>query len=188
MDISVLGIALLGISILAQRIAHRRRSRAFQAAVREAAELGGRVDPPARDLAVLAGSVNELLEAMSARQLEAQRASEAMNAERAAASAERRETEARAERERLEAAAKAAQQRELDAAEARRLREIDAAEAQRLQELAATEARCACRWRERVTDRPIGRAVASGMSPASAVIGVATTKLAGRRHGGYPHP
>ena len=52
--ISILGIALLGISILAQRMAVRRRNRDFQAAVREAAELGGRVDPPARDLAVLA--------------------------------------------------------------------------------------------------------------------------------------
>ena len=52
-----------------------------------ATEFGGRVDPPARDLAVLAASVNELLDAMSNRQLEAQRVSDAMNAERAAAAA-----------------------------------------------------------------------------------------------------
>ena len=56
--IGVLGIALLAISILALQRARARR--------------GGRVTPPSREFAVLATSVNELLAAMTANQLEVQ--------------------------------------------------------------------------------------------------------------------
>ena len=83
--ISILGIALLLISILAQRLGRARRNRVFQAAVEAAAAAGGRVTAPARDLAGLAGGVNGLLDVMTERQLEAQHASEAAAAERAAA-------------------------------------------------------------------------------------------------------
>jgi sensor domain CHASE-containing protein len=93
--IGILGIALLGISILAQRLGHARRNKAFQQAVRAAAASGGRVAPPARDLAVLATSVNELLDEMTARQREAQREQEQLASDRTAATAAQREHQAR---------------------------------------------------------------------------------------------
>ena len=138
--ISVLGIALLAISILAQRAGHARRNRAFQLAVSAAAADGGRVAPPGRELAVLATSVNNLLDVMHERQLEAQRASQAAAAERAAAAEAKLESEARVERERAQAAAEARLAREQAAAEAQRERELAAAQAQREREQAAAEA------------------------------------------------
>ncbi len=127
--IGVLGIALLGISILAQRIAHARRNRAFLRAVRAAAADGGRVAPPGRSLAVLATSVNELLDVMTARQLEAQRESDAMAAERAAAAAAQLESEALAERARADAAAEAQRASAEAATQARRTSAAAAREA-----------------------------------------------------------
>jgi signal transduction histidine kinase/sensor domain CHASE-containing protein len=103
--VSVLGIALLAISILAQRMARGRRNHAFVQAVRTASASGGRVTPPTRELAVLASSANELLDAITARQLEAQHASEAI----AAAAAAELASEARAQ----QAAAYAAGQAEI---------------------------------------------------------------------------
>ncbi len=103
--VGVLGIALLAISILAQRLARGRRNRAFVQAVRTAAASGGRVSPPTRELAVLASSANQLLDTITARQLEAQRASEAALAAAAAEFA----SEARAQ----QAAAYAAGQGEI---------------------------------------------------------------------------
>ncbi|MGA2010025.1 MAG: methyl-accepting chemotaxis protein, partial [Solirubrobacteraceae bacterium] len=139
--IGVLGIALLAISILAQRFGRERRNRAFVRAVRAAAAGGGRVTPPARELAVLATSVNELLDAMTEREHEAQRVSEAMADERAAAEAARLDSEVREQREREQAALEAREQREQAAREAQTARELAAAEAQRATDEAATEAR-----------------------------------------------
>ena len=79
--ICLLGLALLGISIVAQHFGRARRNRAFIAAVRAAAAGGTHVTPNSRELATLAGSVNELLDAMTERQQEAQRASDAAAAE-----------------------------------------------------------------------------------------------------------
>jgi signal transduction histidine kinase len=78
--IGVLGIALLAISILALQRARARRDRAFLTAVRAATASGGRVTPPSSEFAVLATSVNELLDAMTAHQLEAQHAKAAYDA------------------------------------------------------------------------------------------------------------
>ena len=138
--IGVLGIALLGISIIAQRIGHARRNRAFLRAVRAAAADGGRVAPPGRSLAVLATSVNELLDVMTARQLEAQRESDAMAAERAAAAAAQLESEALAERARADAAAEAQRARADAAAEAQRASAEAATQARRTSAAAAREA------------------------------------------------
>jgi PAS domain S-box-containing protein len=91
--IGVLGIAMLAISILAQRMARERRNRLFAQAVRTASASGERVIPAARELAVLASSANELLDTITVRQLEAQDASEAM----AAAAAAEMASEARAQ-------------------------------------------------------------------------------------------
>jgi signal transduction histidine kinase len=91
--IGVLGIAMLAISILVQRMARERRNHLFAQAVRTASASGGRVTPAARELAVLASSANELLDTITARQREAQHASEAM----AAAAAAEGESEARAQ-------------------------------------------------------------------------------------------
>jgi hypothetical protein len=129
--ICLLGLALLGISILAQHLGRARRNRAFITAVRAAAANGTHVTPNSRELATLAGSVNELLDAMTERQHEAQRASDAAAAEHAAAANERVEAEARAERERLETEARAERERAETAAEHQREREIAAAEVTR---------------------------------------------------------
>lgn len=139
--ISILGIALLVISILAQRRGHARRNRAFQHAVRAAAATGGRVAAPARELAGLADSVNELLDEMTSRQREAQRQQEEIASERTAAELARRESDAQAERARAEAAAEAERERQQATAEAQREHERSAAEAQRQREEAAAQAR-----------------------------------------------
>jgi methyl-accepting chemotaxis protein/sensor domain CHASE-containing protein len=138
--IGVLGIALLLISIAAQRVGHARRSRVFVHAVRAAAADGSRVESPGRQLAVLATSVNELLDVMTERQAEARREQEAAAAERAAAAAEKIESEAREERARVESEAEA--QRERDrAAAAAQAASIDAAtQARRTSAAAAREA------------------------------------------------
>jgi PAS domain S-box-containing protein len=103
--IGLLGIALLGISILAQRVGRERRYRAFLYAVRAATASGERVTPPARELAMVATGVNELLDTITVRQLEAQQAIAAM----AAATTAELESEARAR----QAAAYAAGQEEI---------------------------------------------------------------------------
>ncbi|MGA2925679.1 MAG: methyl-accepting chemotaxis protein [Solirubrobacteraceae bacterium] len=139
--IGVLGIALLAISIFAQRAGHARRSHAFQRAVQAAAADGGHVTPPGRELAVLAGSVNDLLDVISERQRQAQRDSEAIADERAQAAAAKLESEARLERERERAAAAAQHEREEAAAAAQRDREQAAAEAKQEREQAAARAR-----------------------------------------------
>ncbi len=69
----MLGIALLAISVLAQRAGRARRNRAFHRAVADAAAGGGRVEASSRDLEVLAASVNDLLDEMSRRQADAER-------------------------------------------------------------------------------------------------------------------
>ena len=139
--ISILGVALLAISILAQRLGRARRNRAFLAAVRAAAADGGQVEAPARDLAVLATSVNELLQVMGERQAEAQRESEARAAERAEAMAVQRESDARDRQLRAEAAAAGEHDLAIAAADAERARNEAAAEAERAREFAAAQAR-----------------------------------------------
>jgi PAS domain S-box-containing protein len=103
--IGLLGIALLGVSILAQRVGRERRYRAFLQAVRAATASGERVSPPARELAMLATGVNELLDTITVRRLEAQHATDAM----AAATAAELESDVRAR----QAAAYAAGQEEI---------------------------------------------------------------------------
>lgn len=139
--IGILGIALLALSILTQRVAQGRRNRAFHAAVADAAARGGRVDAPSRDLRVLADSVNGLLDEMETRQRAAEAERQTAAAEQAAADA-RRAAERAAELE-AQAAAEAGAQRERDAlaAEAERQRAEAAAEAERARESAAAEAR-----------------------------------------------
>jgi methyl-accepting chemotaxis protein/sensor domain CHASE-containing protein len=138
--IALLGIALLLISMAAQRVGHARRSRAFVHAVRAAAAGGGHVEAPGRGLAVLAGSVNELLDVMTARQLEAQQEHEAITAERAAATAARIEAEAAAERVRIEAEAEAQRERDLAAGAAQAASIEAATQARRTSAAAAREA------------------------------------------------
>jgi len=138
--IGVLGIALLLISVAAQRVGHARRSRAFVHAVRDAAAEGGHVEAPGRELGVLAGSVNELLDVMTERQLEAQREHDAISAERAAAATAQIESEARAERARLEAEAAAERERDAAAAAAQAASIEAATQARRTSAAAAREA------------------------------------------------
>jgi methyl-accepting chemotaxis protein len=139
--IGVLGIALLLISIVAQRHGQRRRNHSFQQAVQVAAADGGHVTAPGRELTVLASSVNELLDVMAARQVEAERERESAAAERSAAEIAKVEADARAEREREQAAAEAQREREQVALEAEREREQAAAQADREREEAAASAR-----------------------------------------------
>ncbi len=138
--IGVLGIALLLISILAQKAGHARRNRAFMRAVRAAAAGGGRVTPPGRDLRVLATSVNELLDVMTERQAQAQHQHDALVEERAAAVTARLEDEARVEHERAEAETVAQRQRERAAAEAQVASAEAATQARRTSAAAAREA------------------------------------------------
>ena len=128
--IGILGLALLAIAIGAQRLGVSRRNKLFRVAVDGAKLSGSHVEPPSRDLAVLADSVNGLLDEMAAR------ASQAA-AERETAAAEREAANLAAAREREEAAAEAARQREEAAAEREREREI--AERQREDDRAAAE-------------------------------------------------
>jgi methyl-accepting chemotaxis protein len=139
--IGILGLALLALSVLAQRAGQARRNRAFQQAVAGAAARGGRVEAVSRDLKVLAGSVNGLLEEMEARQRAADAEREAAAAEQAAADA-RRAAERAAELE-AQAAAEAEAQREREALAAEADRHVlqAAAEAERASETAAAEAR-----------------------------------------------
>jgi methyl-accepting chemotaxis protein len=137
--ITVLGLALLGISILAQRLARARRNREFLDAVRAAAAGGGRVTPPARELAVLATSVNELLDTMTARQLEAQHAIERADGERAQAAAAQRDGDVRAQRASAEATAEAQRASAEATAEAQRASAEATAEAQRASAEAARD-------------------------------------------------
>lgn len=147
--ISVLGLLLLLVSILAQRTALRRRNHSFRRAVAEAAHAGAEVQAPSRELAPLAASVNELLAEMARRRqaaererahateaeaaAEARRAAEreadarAREAAEARQAAERAALEEETERERRQAAA-AAEQAGVDAA--REARRRSAAEAQ----------------------------------------------------------
>jgi methyl-accepting chemotaxis protein/sensor domain CHASE-containing protein len=139
--IGVLGISLLLITIVAQRLGQRRRNHSFQQAVQVAAADGGHVTAPGRELTVLASSVNELLDVMAARQVEAERERESAAAERSAAEIAKVEADARAEREREQAAAEAQREREQVALEAEREREQAAAQADREREEAAASAR-----------------------------------------------
>jgi hypothetical protein len=127
--IGVLGLLLLLVSVLAQQTAIRRRNGAFRRAVAEAAATGNEVQPPSRDLAPLAASVNELLAEMAARQ-------EAAELERANAAATEAAAEARRAAER-DADAQATQD-----AEARRAAELAELEeeAERERRQAALEA------------------------------------------------
>ncbi|HET8977476.1 MAG TPA: methyl-accepting chemotaxis protein [Solirubrobacteraceae bacterium] len=139
--IGVLGIALLTISLLAQRAGRARRNRAFHRAVREAAAHGGHVKAPSRDLAVLAAGVNELLDEMAHRQRAAEREREAAAAERAAAET-RRAAERQAEhRAQAEAEAEAQRERAELEADAQRERAEAAAAADLASRAAAAEAR-----------------------------------------------
>jgi methyl-accepting chemotaxis protein/sensor domain CHASE-containing protein len=139
--ISVLGLALLSISILAQRVGTSRRNRVLQAAIRAATADGGRVSAPSREFAVLATTVNELLEEMTARQREAQRQQDEIARERSQAATAKRASEDRAERERAEAAAAAERERAEAAAAAERERAETAAAAERERADAAAAAR-----------------------------------------------
>lgn len=143
--IGVLGIVLLLVSIVAQRAGVVRRNRMFQLAVRRAASEGGHVAPPSKEFAVLASSVNALLDEMSARQEQAQAEREGAAAEREAASERRRVLELESRREREQAEAEAQRQREELAAERER-----AAQAQlEAERLAAAEREEAILERER---------------------------------------
>jgi methyl-accepting chemotaxis protein len=137
---SAIAIGLLLISVAAQRVGHARRTRKFVHAVREAAAGGGHVEAPGRDLAVLADSVNALLDGMTERQVEAQRERDAVELERAAATAARIEAEAAAERARLEAQAQAEHERDAAAAAARAASIEAATQARRTSAAAAREA------------------------------------------------
>ncbi len=139
--IGVLGILLLVISIAAQRLGNARRNRIFVAAVESAAAGGGRVLAPSRDLAVVADSINRLLDAIAERQAYAQREAAELAAERAAAAEARLESDVRAERARADAVAEAQRQHDLAAAEVAREREWDAAEAEADRLRSAGEAR-----------------------------------------------
>ncbi len=139
--ICLLGLALLAISILAQHLGRARRNRTFITAVHAAATDGGHVTATSRELATLAASVNELLDAMTDRQREAQRASDAAAAERVTAASERRDAEARAERERLAAEAELERERAETSADHEREREIAAAEAEFERAHSAAQAR-----------------------------------------------
>ena len=139
--ISLLGLALLSISILAQRVGTSRRNRVLQSAIRAATAEGGRVSPPSREFAALASSVNELLEEMTARQRETQRQQDAIAHERARAARASRASEERAERERAEAAAAAERARAEAAAAAARERAETAAAAERARADSAAAAR-----------------------------------------------
>jgi methyl-accepting chemotaxis protein len=139
--IGVLGITLLVLSILTQRVAQARRNRAFHAAVADAAARGGRVEAASRDLRVLADSVNGLLDEMEARQRAADAEREAAAAEQAAADAHRAEERAAELEAQTVAEAEAQREREAMAAEAERRRAEAAAEAQQASEAAAAEAR-----------------------------------------------
>jgi methyl-accepting chemotaxis protein/sensor domain CHASE-containing protein len=145
--IGVLGIALLLISIVAQRTGVARRNRLFQFAVRDAAASGGHVAAPSQDLAVLASSVNGLLDEMVARQQQAEAEREAAQAEREASAERRRRFEEGQQRERDEAAAAAQTQREELAAERERATQAQL-EAEREAQL-EREAAAAERERER---------------------------------------
>jgi methyl-accepting chemotaxis protein len=118
--IGVLGIVLLLISIVAQRTGVLRRNRLFQLAVRRAATDGSHVAPPSKDLAVLATSVNALLDEMTARQQQAEAEREGAASEREAASERRRQLELDSQRERERAATDAQRQREELASERER--------------------------------------------------------------------
>jgi methyl-accepting chemotaxis protein len=143
--IGILGIVLLLISILAQRSGVVRRNRLFQLAVRRAAANGEHVTAPSKDLSVLAGSVNELLDMIAERQHQTEAEREATDAEREAATERRRRLELDSQREREEAAAAAQRQREELAAERER-----AAQAQlETERIAAAEREQAALQRER---------------------------------------
>ncbi|MGC9221375.1 MAG: methyl-accepting chemotaxis protein [Solirubrobacteraceae bacterium] len=118
--IGVLGVALLAISIFAQRVRVTRRTRLFEAAVADAAATGQLVSSPSRDLTALARAVNGLLEEMSNRQRDGEAEREAAAAEREAAAERRRAMELQAQSERQEAAIAAQRQREQLAAERER--------------------------------------------------------------------
>ncbi len=140
--IGILGIALLAISIFAQRAGVRRRNRLFRCAVAHAAEAGGHVEAPSKDLAVLATSVNGLLDEMTARQQQAEAEREAATAEREVSAERRRESERQQQLERDQAAIEAQRQREELAAERERAAEAQLEaerEAQRQREAAAAE-------------------------------------------------
>jgi methyl-accepting chemotaxis protein len=139
--IGVLGLALLVIAIVAQRYGVTRRNRLFRVAVDEAKTTGDLVEPPSRDLAVLAQSVNGLLDEMTARAAQAA-------AEREEAAAARERASLDAAHERAQAADEAAGQREQAAMErerererVEREREDDRLTAQIASEAAAADAR-----------------------------------------------
>jgi sensor domain CHASE-containing protein len=143
--IGLLGIVLLLISILAQRSGVVRRNRLFQLAVRRASAGGERVSAPSKDLAVLAGSVNDLLDLIAERQRQAEAEREAGDAERNAAAERRRQLELESQQQREAAASAAQQQREELAAERER-----AAQAQlEAERVAAAEREQAAVERER---------------------------------------
>jgi methyl-accepting chemotaxis protein len=118
--IGVLGIVLLSISIVAQRSGVVRRNRLFQLAVRRAAADGGHVAAASKDLAVLATSVNALLDEITSRQQQAEAEREGAAAEREAAAERRRQLELDSQQERDQAASEAQHQREELAAERER--------------------------------------------------------------------
>ncbi len=135
--IGVLGIALLVISIVAQRAAVTRRNHLFQEAVRTAAQEGGQVTAPDRSLEVIAHSVNALLEEIAERQQQAE-------GEREASAERRHQLELEQQQQREAAAQEAQQQREQLAEERERAaaeREADAALAVLERDRAEAEAR-----------------------------------------------
>jgi methyl-accepting chemotaxis protein len=139
--IGILGLALLTLSVLAQRAGQARRNRAFNRAVADAAARGGRVEASSRDLKVLADSVNALLSEMEARQRATDAERETAAVEQAAAEASLAAERAAQLEAQAAAEAEAQHEREAMAAEAERRRREAAAEAEQAQEEAATEAR-----------------------------------------------
>jgi methyl-accepting chemotaxis protein/sensor domain CHASE-containing protein len=139
--VGVLGLVLLAISVLALRLGTRRRNRAFEQAVAQAAASGTEVRAHARDLRPLAHSVNALLAEMNDRRQAADREREQATAARIAAEAQRA-AERAAEVEAQDAAQeRARREREAIEAESERRRSADAAAADAERERAAAAAR-----------------------------------------------
>jgi sensor domain CHASE-containing protein len=135
--IAILGLVLLAISLFAQRRGRARRERAFLTAVRAASASGGRVTSASRELSAVASSVNELLDAATARHAEVQEANAAVEVERVAAAAAQQDAEARTQRLREEGAAEAKRAAE-DAAFATQRASVEAAAAAERASVAAT--------------------------------------------------
>jgi methyl-accepting chemotaxis protein len=135
-----IGLALVLTGTAVQWVWQARRSRAFASAVRAAAAGGRHVEAAGGRLAVVAESVNDLVDEMTERRLEAERERDAVEAKFAAAVAAQAEQDTRTQKALAEAAAEVERERDL-AAVAAQAASIDAAtQARRTSAAAAREA------------------------------------------------